>query len=73
MYSGRGRDGKSMQSLQARRITNVHAWLRGTGGKALLDVNSLGRGILTCARSPFQLLIIGYYTTNSALDGKFAA
>ncbi|HML18818.1 MAG TPA: VWA domain-containing protein [Bryobacteraceae bacterium] len=42
-----------------------------TGGKALLDYNDLTRGI-TEARAAFSsYYILGYYTTNETLNGKF--
>src|SRR5580692_7161868 len=42
-----------------------------TGGKALLDNNDLGKGIENAEKSESSYYIIGYYTTNDKLDGKF--
>src|SRR6202051_3812212 len=42
-----------------------------TGGKALLDNNDLTRGIVQAQQSVSSYYILGYYPTNSALDGKF--
>ncbi len=42
-----------------------------TGGKALLDSNDLGAGIAQAQRAVSSYYILGYYTTNTALDGKF--
>jgi len=42
-----------------------------TGGKALLDNNDLTVGIVRAEKSVSAYYIIGYYTTNTALDGKF--
>jgi len=42
-----------------------------TGGKALLDNNDLGKGIVNAERSMSSYYIIGYNTTNLNLDGKF--
>lgn len=42
-----------------------------TGGKALLDNNDLATGIVQAQKSVTSYYILGYYTTNSALDGKF--
>jgi VWFA-related protein len=42
-----------------------------TGGKALLDFNDLTKGIVQAAQSISSYYIIGYYTTNTAQDGKF--
>ena len=42
-----------------------------TGGKALLDYNDLTRGIVQAQQSVTSYYILGYYTTNEALDGRF--
>ena len=42
-----------------------------TGGKALLDNNDLGVGIIQAEQAITSYYVIGYYSTNSALDGKF--
>jgi VWFA-related protein len=42
-----------------------------TGGKALLDVNDLTVGIVQAQKAFSDYYIIGYYTSNGALDGKF--
>jgi VWFA-related protein len=42
-----------------------------TGGKALLDYNDLTRGITQAEQVISNYYIIGYYTTNQNLDGKF--
>ena len=42
-----------------------------TGGKALLDNNDLAKGIVQAQKAISSYYIIGYYTTNAALDGKF--
>ncbi len=42
-----------------------------TGGKALLDNNDLERGILNAERSMASYYILGYYSKNTNLDGKF--
>ena len=42
-----------------------------TGGKALLDNNDLGRGIQQAEEAISSYYILGYYTTNENLDGKF--
>jgi VWFA-related protein len=42
-----------------------------TGGKALLDYNDLSRGIVQAQKSISSYYIIGYYTSNQNLDGKF--
>ena len=42
-----------------------------TGGKALLDFNDLTRGITEAQKAFTSYYLIGYYTSNPALDGKF--
>jgi VWFA-related protein len=42
-----------------------------TGGKALLDSNDLGRGIVQAEQSVSSYYVIGYYASNTAQDGKF--
>jgi VWFA-related protein len=42
-----------------------------TGGKALLDSNDLAQGIIQAQRATSSYYILGYYTTNTNLDGKF--
>ena len=42
-----------------------------TGGKALLDNNDLAKGIAQAQQAVLSYYIIGYYTSNAALDGKF--
>jgi VWFA-related protein len=42
-----------------------------TGGKALLDSNDLGRGIVDAEKAESSYYIIGYYATNDKPDGKF--
>jgi hypothetical protein len=42
-----------------------------TGGKALLDNNDLGMGIVQAQQAISSYYILGYYSTNPALDGRF--
>ena len=42
-----------------------------TGGKALLDNNDLSQGIVQAQKSVSSYYIIGYYSANQALDGKY--
>jgi VWFA-related protein len=42
-----------------------------TGGKALLDSNDLTMGITAAQRDINTYYILGYYSTNEALDGKY--
>jgi VWFA-related protein len=42
-----------------------------TGGKAFLDSNDLGKGIVNAEQSVSSYYIVGYYATNDKTDGKF--
>jgi VWFA-related protein len=42
-----------------------------TGGKALFDNNDLSRGIVQAQHAITDYYIVGYYTTNTAQNGKF--
>jgi VWFA-related protein len=42
-----------------------------TGGKAFLDNNDLSAGIVQAQKAVSSYYIIGYYTSNETLDGKF--
>src|SRR5262249_23595550 len=44
-----------------------------TGGKALLDNNDLGMGIVQAQKDISSYYIVGYYSTNDKADGKFRA
>ncbi len=54
-----------------RSQDTLYALAADTGGKALLDYNDLTQGIVQAQRSTSSYYLIGYYTTNPALDGKF--
>jgi len=49
----------------------LYALAGDTGGKALLDYNDLTRGIVQAQQDVTSYYILGYYTTNSAMDGRF--
>ena len=49
----------------------LYALASDTGGKALLDYNDLAQGIVRAEQSVSSYYIIGYYTSNAALDGRF--
>lgn len=42
-----------------------------TGGKAMLDTNDLAAGIQQAQKDVSSYYIVGYYSTNEALDGRF--
>jgi VWFA-related protein len=54
-----------------RSQDTLYALAADTGGKALLDNNDLSLGIVQAQKAISSYYIIGYYTTNTALDGKF--
>jgi VWFA-related protein len=60
----------SAGNFQASQDT-LYALAADTGGKALLDYNDLTRGIVQAQQSISDYYIVGYYTTNSAPDGRF--
>jgi VWFA-related protein len=61
--SGQGR----MQNQQATLFTLA----ADTGGKALLDDNDLSVGLVQAQKDVSSYYILGYYTSNDKLDGKF--
>ena len=69
MYTG-GSAMAFMNNFQRSQDT-LFALATDTGGKAMLDSNDLARGIAQAQKSISSYYILGYYTTNAALDGKF--
>lgn len=69
MYTG----GSSMAltSRFAQSQDTLYALAADTGGKALLDYNDLTQGIVQAQHAVSNYYILGYYTTNTALNGKF--
>src|SRR4029079_78301 len=49
----------------------LYALAKDTGGKALFDSNDLSLGIVQAAQAVTSYYILGFYTTHTALDGKF--
>lgn len=49
----------------------LYALAGDTGGKALLDYNDLTRGIVQAQQNIASYYILGYYTSNTTLDGRF--
>ena len=67
-------NGTAEQAAQAdfqQSQDTLYALAGDTGGKALLDTNDLARGIVQAQHAISDYYIIGYYTTNAALDGRF--
>ncbi|HKA02532.1 MAG TPA: VWA domain-containing protein [Candidatus Solibacter sp.] len=69
MYTG-GAMMQQMSRFQQSQDT-LYALAADTGGKALLDYNDLTQGIVNAEKAYNSYYIIGYYTTNKNLDGKF--
>ena len=69
MYTGGGAN--MIAANLARSQDTLYALGADTGGKALLDFNDLSMGIVQAQKSVSSYYIIGYYTTNDKLDGKF--
>jgi hypothetical protein len=49
----------------------LYALAADTGGKAMLDNNDLGAGIVQAQKALTSYYVIGYYPTNANPDGKF--
>ena len=69
MYTGAA--ALRMQSNFAKSQDTLYTLASDTGGKAMLDYNDLGQGIVNAEKSITSYYIIGYYTTNDTPDGKF--
>jgi len=66
--------GSSAQTQQSNLQTSqdaLYALASDTGGKAFLDNNDLGLGIKNAQASISDYYVLGYYTSNSTLDGRF--
>jgi VWFA-related protein len=57
-------------NLQRTQDT-LYALATDTGGKAFLDYNDLSLGIVQAQKAIESYYLIGYYSSNTALDGKF--
>ena len=69
MYSG-GSAMAAANNFQKSQDT-LYALAADTGGKALLDNNDLSVGIVRAEQSIGSYYILGYYSANQALDGRF--
>jgi len=69
MYSGAAAQAVTTRLQQSQ--DTLFALAGDTGGKALLDYNDLTRGIVQAQQNITSYYILGYYTTNTALDGRF--
>jgi len=69
MFTGRLAENQ-MANLQRSQDT-LYSLARDTGGRALFDYNDLSLGIVQAAEAITSYYILGYYSTHTALDGKF--
>jgi VWFA-related protein len=60
----------TLSSFQRSQDT-LYSLAADTGGKAMLDNNDLSRGILYAQQDVPSYYILGYYTNNTEMDGKF--
>ena len=69
MYSGAAAQAVSDRFQQSQ--DTLYALAGDTGGKALFDNNDLTRGIVNAQQAISNYYILGYYTTNTAQNGRF--
>jgi len=69
MFSGAGA-GAAMNGFNRSQDT-LFSLAKDTGGKAMLDFNDLSMGIVQAAQALTSYYIVGFYSSHTALDGKF--
>jgi VWFA-related protein len=69
MYSGTAAQADTSNFQQSQ--DTLFALAGDTGGKALFDNNDLTMGIVQAQKAISNYYLLEYYTSNSALDGKF--
>ena len=69
MYSGSS--ARAATSNFQNQQETLYTLAADTGGKALLDNNDLSMGIVQAQKDMTSYYIIGYYSSNTALDGHF--
>jgi VWFA-related protein len=69
MYSGSS--ARTQQSQFQGQQETLFTLAADTGGKALLDNNDLGLGIQEAQKAISSYYILGYYTSNDKLDGRY--
>ena len=62
---------RSQRNQFNRQQETLYTLAADTGGKAMLDSNDLSMGIKQAQESTSSYYLIGYYSTNVALDGKY--
>ena len=66
-----GQTAGAVMSRFQRSQDTLYALAKDTGGKAMFDYNDLSMGIVQAAQAITSYYIIGFYSTHTALDGKF--
>jgi VWFA-related protein len=69
MYTGAAAQAQTDNFQQSQ--DTMYSLAADTGGKALFDNNDLSRGIVQAQKAISDYYIIGYYTTNTAQNGRF--
>ncbi len=69
MYTGASAQATTNNFQQSQ--DTLFALAGDTGGKALFDTNDLTRGIVQAQQAISDYYILGYYTTNTAQNGRF--
>jgi VWFA-related protein len=69
MYSGSS--ALAMNNNFQKSQDTLYGLAADTGGKALLDNNDLAKGIYQAEQSISSYYILGYYSANTSLDGRF--
>lgn len=69
VYSGEAAQTNSDNFQQSQ--DTLYSLAADTGGKALFDNNDLGKGILAAQQAISDYYILGYYTTNPAMNGHY--
>lgn len=69
MYSGDSQR-SAQESFQGQQET-LYTLAADTGGKALLDNNDLAQGVVAAQQDVSSYYILGYYSTNPAMDGRY--
>jgi VWFA-related protein len=69
MYSGTAAQASTDRFQQSQ--DTMYSLAADTGGKALFDNNDLTRGIVQAQRAISDYYVVGYYTTDTAQNGRF--
>ena len=66
-----GSAGRSMSGNLSGSQDTLFALAADTGGKAFLDSNDLSMGVVQAQKDIASYYILGYYSANAAMDGKY--